>query len=547
VAVVEDIELRVTVNGLQAQKALDETRVAAEKMGGGAAKAAGGLEGLQKNAQALQGRLAPAAAAISGVAGALGQAGGEAGKVVAGIGQLTAAFGAGGPFGVAVVAASLGVDALSKHWQDLTKAQDAALASIYGTTQGYVKSLDEARTRLASAQGELTAALRGGRELTPEERKSQLRAEAAGRIAAAEATLKQAQAETDLRKATTLAADLSISEGEARVMLTKRREADIRIATRALDVEREALQTRINAVSVEESLRRKKEEQDRKAKAQEERARGGGGAGIPTGDVQSMLAKEYADRLKLLKDFGADVEKEREAIEEDLRSISLTGGMRTGGLSGAPARGVAARPDDELNELRKAAERSALAAQDWSLAWTLASNEVTEALAVTGNELANLATSAAASLGTFIAESAAGQEAALANLLKAASQQAGGFVMLEGGKLIAAGVTSLGLGNPIGAGQIAGGAGLVAAGAAIQAGGPLAVSSLLGQSGGAGAAAASGTATDPGARARPARTMPGEGGGTQLTIVYGGLSGPTADDGARALKKGEQRARKRGY
>lgn len=538
-AVVEDIELRVTVNGLQAQKALDETRAAAEKMGGGAAKAAGGLEGLQKNAQALQGRLAPAAAAISGVAGALGQAGGEAGKVVAGIGQLTAAFGAGGPFGVAVVAASLGVDALSKHWQDLTKAQDAALASIYGTTQGYVKSLDEARTRLTSARGELTAALRGGRELTAEERKDQLRAEAAGRIAAAEATLKQAQAETDLRKATTLAADLSISEGEARVMLTKRREADIRIATRALDIEREALQTRINAVSVEESLRRKKEEEDRKAKAREERARGGGGAGIPTGDVQGMLAKERADRLKMLTDFGADMEKARaeqaqaaaDAAEEAVRAEIADREKWTDYELGL----IKAKEDEKTKIEKEAAERRKAIREE----------EIRDAQSTYGA----LVTNAATALGTFVAESAAGQEAALANLLKAASQQAGGFVMLQGGQLIAEGIrnTFSVITAPLGAAQIAGGAGLVAAGAAIQAGGPLAVSSLLGQSGGAGAAAASGTATDPGARARPARTMPGEGGGTQLTIVYGGLSGPTADDGARALKKGEQRARKRGY
>lgn len=538
-AVVEDIELRVTVNGLQAQRALDETRVAAEKMGGGAAKAAGGLEGLQKGAQALQGRLAPAAAAISGVAGALGQAGGEAGKVVAGIGQLTAAFGAGGPFGVAVVAASLGIDALSKHWQDLTKAQDAALASIYGTTQGYVKSLDEARTRLASARGELTAALRGGRELTPEERKSQLRAEAAGRIAAAEATLKQAQAETDLRKATTLAADLSISEGEARVMLTKRREADIRIATRALDIEREALQTRINAVSVEESLRRKKEEEDRKAKAREERARGGGGAGIPTGDVQGMLAKERADRLKMLTDFGADVEKARaeqaqaaaDAAEEAVRAeIADREKWTDYELSLIKAK------EDEKTKIEQAAAEKRKAIRE---------EEIRDAQSTYGA----LVTNAASALGTFVAESAAGQEAALANLLKAASQQAGGFVMLQGGQLIAEGIrnTFSVITAPLGAAQIAGGAGLVAAGAAIQAGGPLAVSSLLGQSGGTGAAAASGTAGDPGARARPVRTMPGEGGGTQLTIVYGGLSGPTADDGARALKKGEQRARRRGY
>jgi hypothetical protein len=174
----------------------------------------------------------------------------------------------------------------------------------------------------------------------------------------------------------------------------------------------------------------------------------------------------------------------------------------------------------------------------------LRADEIRDAQATYGA----LVTNAAQALGTFVAESAAGQEAALASLLKAASQQAGGFVMLQGGQLIAEGIrnTFSVVTAPLGAAQIAGGAGLVAAGAAIQAGGPLAVSSLLGQSGG-GAPTAGAATADPGARARGPRTMPGEGGGTQLTIVYGGLSGPTADDGARALKKGEQRARRRGY
>jgi hypothetical protein len=544
---VEDIELRLTVDGRPAQRALEETRLAAEKMGGGAAKVIGSLEGLQKGAQALQQKLAPTAAAISSVAGALGQAGGEAGKVVAGLGQLAAAFGAGGPLGLGIVATTLAFDKYLAVQKEATEAENVWRGMLQRTTP----EQERARQSVASLADEAKRFSEEVRNAGKTEYEVAL-ARAATQKTQLETMIANIEKSERLRQASVNRAESALAsargKGDVAAMGAAQEQLDTALAVQQ-KVREDAAVYRSQVASIEDSVWQiadawmAVEQQSKKASARG----GGGGGGVATGDVQGMLAKEYADRLKLLKDFGADVEKEREAIEEDLRSISLTGGMRTGGLSGAPARGVAARPDDELNELRKAAERSALAAQDWSLAWKLASNEVTEALAVTGNELANLATSAAASLGTFIAESAAGQEAALANLLKAASQQAGGFVMLEGGKLIAAGVTSLGLGNPIGAGQIAGGAGLVAAGAAIQAGGPLAVSSLLGQSGGAGAAAASGTATDPGARARPARTMPGEGGGTQLTIVYGGLSGPTADDGARALKKGEQRARKRGY
>ena len=119
-AVTEDIELRITVDGRQAQKALDETRAAAEKMGGGAARAVGSLEGLQKGAQALQQRLAPTAAAISSVSSALGQTGGEAGKVVAGIGQMAAAFGAGGPWAVAVLGGTMLLDEYLRTQKETT-------------------------------------------------------------------------------------------------------------------------------------------------------------------------------------------------------------------------------------------------------------------------------------------------------------------------------------------------------------------------------------------------------------------------------------------
>lgn len=536
-AVVEDIELRVTVNGLQAQKALDETRAAAEKMGGGLSRVVGGLEGMQKSAQALQQKLGPAAAAISGVSSALGQTGGQAGKVVAGVGQLAAAFGAGGPLGVAMVAASMGVDALNQHWQDLTKAQDAALQSIYGATQGYVKSLDDARSRLSSARQELATAARGGKELTPEERKQQLRTEAAGRIAAAEATLKQAQSQADLSKAAALAEDLGIRESQARLMISKRREADIRIATRALSVEKEALQTRINAISVEETLAKRKEEAEAKEKARE--AARAGVKVIPTGDVTGLLAKERGERLKMLQDFAAEAEQQRaeqaraaaDAAEEAVRAeIADREKWDAYELDLAKAK------EDERLRIEKdaAAERKRIREQ-----------EIVDAQATYGA----LVTSAAQALGTFVAESAAGQEAALQNLLKAASQQAGGFIMLQGGQLIAEGIrNSFAIATaPLGAAQIAGGAGLVAAGTAVQVGGPLAISALMGQAGASGAAGRTSGGGDPGARARAPRTMPGEGGGTNLTIVYGGLSGPTADDGARALKKAERRAARRGY
>jgi hypothetical protein len=538
VAVVEDIELRVTVNGLQAQKALDETRVAAEKMGGGASKVIGSLEGLQKGAQALQQRLAPTAAAISGVAGALGQTGGEAGKVVAGLGQLAAAFGAGGPLGLGIVATTLAFDKYLAVQKEATEAENVWRGMLQRTTP----EQERARQSVASLADEAKRFSEEVRNAGKTEYEVAL-ARAATQKTQLETMIANIEKSERLRQASVNRAESALAsargKGDVAAMGAAQEQLDTALAVQQ-KVREDAAVYRSQVASIEDSVWQiadawmAVEQQSKKASG-----RGGGGGGVATGDVQGMLAKERADRLKILTDFGADVEKARaeqaqaaaDAAEEAVRAEIADREKWT---------------DYELNLIKtKEDEKTKIEKEAAERRKAIREEEIRDAQSTYGA----LVTNAASALGTFVAESAAGQEAALANLLKAASQQAGGFVMLQGGQLIAEGIrnTFSVVTAPLGAAQIAGGAGLVAAGAAIQAGGPLAVSSLLGQSGGAGAAAASGTATDPGARARPARTMPGEGGGTQLTIVYGGLSGPTADDGARALKKGEQRARKRGY
>lgn len=84
--------------------------------------------------KALQQKLGPAAAAISGVSAALGQNAGEAGRAVAAAGQLAAAYGSGGPLGVAVVGMTLLVNQLQKSWDDTIAAQDRAIASANAGT-----------------------------------------------------------------------------------------------------------------------------------------------------------------------------------------------------------------------------------------------------------------------------------------------------------------------------------------------------------------------------------------------------------------------------
>lgn len=156
--------------------------------------------------------------------------------------------------------------------------------------------------------------------------------------------------------------------------------------------------------------------------------------------------------------------------------------------------------------------------------------------------LQSLGSEAASAIGTFAAQSAMGQEAAFENLVAAASQQAGSMIMLEGGKVMAAGIAGMMIApNPASALQIAGGAGLVAVGAAVQEIGPSAVSMMSSAMGGGGASSGGGlgsgasqAARDPGASPRGSGASSGGGGPMIINVAYG-AGGPLPEDIAREI------------
>lgn len=538
-AVVEDIELRVTVNGTQAQKALDDTRAAAEKMGGGASRAIGSLEGLQKGAQALQQRLAPTAAAISGVASALGQTGGEAGKVVAGLGQMAAAFGAGGPWAVAIVGGTMLLDEYLK----VQKETSANLAVGEEAIKNYGKTM---RDQTIASTADLIRKLREARKEIVEFGKTQQQLDviqAKAVVRDTESRLANLDKSIERRQAMTFEL---IEEGR-RLGITgaERDEINRRHADNNALLEKErarrhelsvALKTQSDAARGLIQAQGELETLQRKAAA----PRGGGGGGRAAAAAQpETFADPFLGTLSAIKAERQKAQREAQAEAERAAEEAVRAAMADEELfreqENRKTEALAKAEQDRLKLVEEAAEKRRQQLDE----------EVRAAQSTYGSMVSN----AAQAVGTYVAEAAAGQEDALANLLKAASQQAGGFVMLQGGQLIAEGIrnTFSVAAAPLGVAQIAGGAGLVAAGAAIQTGGPLAVQALLGQSGGGGASRSGAGGGDPGARARAPRMTAGEGGGQQLTIIYGGLSGPTADDGARALKKAERRANRRGY
>lgn len=115
-----------------------------------------GFWSLEGGAKALQQRLAPQAAAISNISATLGENAGQAGKAVAGLGQLAAAYAAGGPLGAGLAATSVGVTLLVQHWDDLIKKQDEALTRSFSGSDGASSLLQKARADVAALHATLS-------------------------------------------------------------------------------------------------------------------------------------------------------------------------------------------------------------------------------------------------------------------------------------------------------------------------------------------------------------------------------------------------------
>ena len=292
------------------------------------------------------------------------------------------------------------------------------------------------------------------------------------------------------------------------------------------------------------------------------------------------IEESYAKAAKRLADYNAQVEQQKKDLEALVKvnaeltakekardaAVKEDGGGRFGdvdakysakALQDRIRRGIAAMQAEEDARAReteanmrdliatedKFAELERKAFSDAEKAKTqIAKREAKERMAIAEAErqaqidgLTSLAAGAASAVGRFAAEAAMGQEAAMANLLGAAAQAAGGQIVLEGGKVLSTGIAGALVGNPAAPGQIAGGLGLVAAGTAVQVGGPAAVQSLLGMAGGGGAGAG-GAARDRGAAPRSSRGDTGGGGPLVVNVSYG-VAGPLPEDTAREIAK----------
>lgn len=506
-AVVEDIELRVTVDATGAQKGLDETRKAAETMGG----RVGNLTEAFKN---LQQKLGPSAAAISGVASALGQTNGEAGKALAAVGQVAAAFAAGGPFGAALAAGTFAVDQLTVAWEKELKAQDAAIEREYATVSKVFDDVRKLREQNAAIERSM---------LPPEWR------------------------QTADRKAALDAIDAEIKKTQERRQATRDQAEAVRTEVRALQERREELQrgfdlqdkaaarAKVDAEQQEFAAARRAEAEDKRRKATERWQ-----------EQQRKAAESWAAWNARMEQQRAQAEDERIEREGRRGAMSLALPMGEGGLMG-PQFGSAAGQASEFN---KQTQLAIALAEDWRTAWVMAGADVASSFGTAKDATVAALGVAVGGIQQLTDDLITGQEHAAERFAALIMQQAGQALISSGTKLAGEAVVSgltPGL-QPLAVAQGTAAAGLIASGIAL--GGGATVVTHMAAGGTIGQAlptqSTSGGGSDLGARARPARPGMGGPGGTNLTIVYGGLSGPSADDGARALGRGLERARRRG-
>jgi hypothetical protein len=507
----QTIEYVVAVKGAQqATSAIALIEKGWQQAGVAASTTSKAFENVAAGAKNLQQKMAPAAAAISGVGSALGNSTGQVGKFVNAAAQGAAAFGAGGPLGLAIVGATLAIDEYAK----VTKESDAALAVW--------------RERLTM----VTPAMAHTRDIVR---------------------------------------DLADEAKRLGVETLNAGKTQYEVAIRTAGVEKAVLEAKIANIEASDRLRQAAVNEAQSAfESAKMRGRGVDEARARLDEalaVQAMVsrnAQEYRGQVASLEDSVWKIADAWVATETATKAaVRAAGGRSTDGGSAVFDETSFANTDNDVEarkrEARREAEDRAFDARaklnaDRINAEIAAEKDKNQRIADTEEMFANMryeqakanaermtgllashGQQAAAAVGEFAVAAAMGQEAALERLIAAASQQAGGYVMLEGGKVMATGIAGmLAAPNPLSAGQIAGGAALVAAGAAIQTGGPAAVSALMGKGGASTNTGPTGSTRDPGASPRSSGASSGSGGPLIVNVTYG-AGGPLPEDVGREI------------
>lgn len=518
---------------------------------------------LTEGAKALQQQLGPAAAAISGVSAALGQNAGEAGKAVAAAGQLVAAFGAGGPLAVAITGMTIAVGALQKSWDDTIAAQDRAIASAFKATDDAIAlqkkardNLDAAKQGLRTAQGE-----------TPEEA---IKREGAEQKKVDDANITAAKAAVEIEERKIASAKLAESYGGRAVDASSRdlelKQAALKNVVEAANKNKEALDTRLatlqaekdsaglnqfladgladyNAKLIEQNALWKSNyaEQKRLWMESDERRRE---VNSPTG-LGDVLSGQTTNLISQAMQKGV----QRPITMNTVGGVAQrgSGGVMVGsgtGLNAIDTSGSAAA----VNEFNKEIEQSKVLSEDWSTAWVKAAGSVKESFGSTSDAIMAASSVAVAGTQQVVSDLITGQEHVAERFAVLVMGQAGQSLIGSGIKLLGEAAVSAfipgaqGLAvaqGTTGLGLIAAGIGLGGTAAAI---GHVAAGGTIGKALPESAAAKTSTGVN---RGSGSSTSQGPS-SLNVTVIYAGASGPTAEHGARAVASAMRRADRRG-
>lgn len=475
---------------------------ALNKQGAAATKTAGFTEKWQKQAGKLPDILGKQAAAISLVSSSLDGMGGSVGKAVAGAGQIAAAFGAGGPFAALLVGGIAVIDAVTAAATKSLEETDKAFDKFYA-------NMDKAAIALAEQRRLVQAAADAG-----------MPAEVLAAKSVKERKAEQ-QAEIDRIKAS-MAVSSTAEERAANAVAIRNRERAIEL----IDEETKKLKGNKDALdSVAFRVKYLADQEDKRTKAI--------AAGKKAREEQQRTEEDAVNRYLDAESEQADREQKRVADNK-----AMLDDIHKDDTDARALKKVADDADEQAAKER--AERIA----DNNAAFARQNREQAEAASAElldiEMEYANAAIGLFASSTTqLMADLIGGQEKAFEKMGAHILAQSGTFVVGKGIEAAADGAQRLFRGDPTGAIPLAGGLALVGLGAAMGGSGAAWATQL----GGGGASSDRG----PSSRGVPSGPSVAGNGSTSnnVTIVYAGASGPTADHGARAVTDAQQRANDR--
>jgi hypothetical protein len=481
----------------EVERAVNQSNAALRQQAPAAKQAASGMQALQQQASKASQVLGKQAAAIAILSQNIGEANGNVGKLVQGAGQMAAAFGAGGPWAAALVGGLALVGQLTKHLDETTAARDRAFDKQWEKIDEYSARVNVLRQRVQ----ELNRVLDPAQEFL----------DAQQRAINIQERIDKLREELSVRSKLTTEERKGIRD---RIMLLENeRKANEALVDAGINREREK-------IDAAEAAKKAAEAEERRAKALE-RAKAARAEEL-------QMVREFARAVNYDDPDAADqrLADEAKARREEQERIAADN-AEWQRRSDAQMQLIYLDALDAEKDARRESQRRIRAENERHLQ-EMAAQNAGYAMQATGI--------VAGASEQLIGDLISGQEQALEQFGVSIMAQAGQALVSYGIQAIGSAALQASLGNLPGAAvQGATGAGLVAAGVGL--GGVSAgLGNLMGGGGG------QRERRLPGSMAAPQQAG---GGGTVIQITYAGASGPTADQGGRAVVEAWSRAQRR--